>query len=121
MTAPNIAATVTITGKTSGTKLTTTNVTSCLPNASNSNLVFKINSIIAANINGSLAADISISLYNGTTDFYIVSTVSIPPDATQIILTKENYLYLEEGCSIRAIAGTANAVDILISYEEISS
>lgn len=120
MAAPNIAATATITGKTAGTKLTTTNATTCLTNSAASNKVFKINSIIAANVNGTSASDISISVYNGTTDFYIIRTVSVPADATQIVLTKENYIYLEEGISIRAQAGTANAIDIIIGYEEIS-
>jgi hypothetical protein len=120
MAAPNIVSTTTITGKTSGTKLTSTNVTSCVSNTAASNKVFKINTILAANVNGTSASDISISVYNGTTDFYIVKTVSVPADATQVVLSKDACLYLEEGISIRAQASTANAIDILISYEEIS-
>jgi hypothetical protein len=120
MTAPNIAANTAIYGRSAGTKLTTTSITTCLQNSASSGTVLKVNSILAANINGVVAADISISVYNGTTDWYIVKTLSVPPDATQIVLTKENYIYIEEGVSIRAQAGTANAVDILISYEEIA-
>lgn len=120
MAAPNIAATVNITGKTAGTKLTSTNMTTCLANPAASDKVFKINSIIAANVDGLAAADVSISVYDGTTDFYIIKTVSVPADATQIVLTKENYIYLEEGISIRAQAGAANDIDIIIGYEEIS-
>ena len=120
MAAPNIAATATITGKTAGTKLTTSNVTTCLTNSAASGKVFKINSIIAANVDGVSAADISISVWDGTTDFYIIRTVSVPADATQIVLTKDNYLYLEEGISIRAQASAANDIDVIIGYEEIS-
>jgi predicted nucleotidyltransferase len=120
MTAPNIAANTAIYGRSTGTKLTTTSITACLENTASSGKVYKINSILAANINGVNAADISISVYNGTTDWYIIRTLSVPADATQIVLTKENYIYLEEGISIRAQAGTANAIDVLISYEEIA-
>jgi hypothetical protein len=120
MTAPNISNNTAIVGKTAGAKLTTTSMTTVLSNAAASDKVYKINSILAANVDGLNAADISISVYNGTTDFYIIKTMSVPPDATQIVLTKESYLYLEEGVSIRAQAGTANDVDILISYEEIA-
>jgi hypothetical protein len=120
MAAPNIVSTTTITGKTAGTKITSTSVTSCLSNTAASNKVFKINTIFAANVDGTASADISISVYNGTTDFYIVKTINVPADATQIVLSKDSCLYLEEGVSIRAQASAANAIDILISYEEIS-
>lgn len=120
MAAPNIAGTTGIIGKTSGTKLTDTSVTTCLTNAVDSSKVYKINNILASNVHGTLAADISISIYNGTTDFYIIKTISVPADATQVVITKESYFYLEEGISIRAQAGTANAIDVIISYEEIS-
>lgn len=120
MTAPNLTVSTTIVGKTSGTKLTSTGITTCIQNSASSNKVLKINSILAANIDGVNASDVSISFYDGVNDFYIVKTVNIPADATQIVLSKENYLYLEEGVSIRAQASTANDIDVLIGYEEIS-
>lgn len=120
MTAPNLALTTTIIGKTKGTKLTSTGITTCIENQASSNKVLKINSILAANVDGISAADVSISFYDGVNDFYIVKTVNVPADATQIVLSKDNYLYLEEGVSIMAQAGTSNDIDVLIGYEEIS-
>lgn len=119
MAAPNIAAVTSIIGKTARASLADTSNTSVLSNGASSGLVLKVNSILAANVNGLSAVDVSVSVYNGTTDTYIVKTVSVPPDATQIVLTKETSLYLEEGISVRAQASTANGIDILIGYEEI--
>lgn len=120
MAAPNIKNPTTITGRTARTSLSSTSVTSVLSNSASSGKVLKINSIFAANINGTVASDISVSIYNGSSDTYLAYTISVPPDATQIISTKETYFYLEEGDSIRATAGTANYISIVVGYEEIS-
>ena len=120
MTAPNIRNPSSIIGKTAVSKNVPTGLTSVLANGAGSGDVFKINSIFAANTNGSSFTTISISLYNGI-DHYLASTINVPPDATQIISTKETYFYLEEGWSIRASAGNANYIDVIVSYEEISN
>jgi hypothetical protein len=120
MTAPNLKNPTTITGKTARTGITTTTVVGILTNSAASNKVLKINSIFAANVNGTTASDISVSIYNGSSDSYLAYTISVPPDATQIISTKETYFYLEEGDSIRAIAGTSSAINLVVGYEEIS-
>lgn len=119
MAAPNIKNPGTITGKTSATSLSTTSVTSVLANAVSSNKVLKINSIFASNVGGASSVNISISVYNGTTDFYLCKTLAVPGYSTQIVSTKESYFYIEEGSSIRALASSANAIDIVIGYEEI--
>jgi hypothetical protein len=82
--------------------------------------VYKINSIFCANVDGENPADISVSIYDGSTDFYLAKTIAVPPDATQIISTKETYFYLEEGDSIRAAANAASGVVLVIGYEDIS-
>lgn len=119
MAAPNIKNPGTITGKTSTISLSTTSVTSVLSNATSSNKVLKINSIFAANTGGASSVSISISIYNGTNDFYLCKTLNLPGYSTQIVSTKDSYFYIQEGSSIRALASTANAVDIIIGYEEI--
>ena len=120
MTAPNLKNPTTITGKTVRTGIATTSVVGILTNSVASNKVLKINSIFAANVNGGTASDISVSIYNGSSDTYLAYTISVPADATQIISTKETYFYLEEGDSIRATAGTANYISVVVGYEEIS-
>lgn len=124
MTAPNIRNPSNLIGMTSATSnVSAASLSAVLTNSSGSNKVFKINSIFAANKNGVNATDISVSIYDiaTTTDVYLASTINIPPDATQVLSTKETYFYLEENKSIRALAGNANYVDLIISYEEISN
>lgn len=118
MAAPNLKNPTTITGKTARYAVTGS-LANALANSAASGKVFKINSIFCANVDGTNAADISVSIYNGTTDFYLAKTLTVPADATQIISSKDTYFYLEEGDSIRAVANAASDLELVIGYEEI--
>ena len=107
MAAPNLVNVATITAKSVQAALSTTLTTEILANASSSNKVFKINNIIVANIDGSSA-------------IAIASTVSVPADATLVVIDKNTSLYLEEGDNIEAGAGAASDATITINYEELS-
>jgi len=124
MTAPNIVNVTTITGKTNVVDLTTTNATLVVENTAGSNKVFKINSLVVSNVDGTNAADITVSLYSedniGGTATQIVSTVSVPADASLVVIDKNTSIYLEEDKSIGATAGAANDLKVVCSYEEIS-
>jgi hypothetical protein len=124
MTAPNIVNVTTITGKTNVVDLTTTNATLVVENTAGSNKVFKINSLVVSNVDGTNAADITISLYSedniGGTATQIVSTVSVPADASLVVIDKNTSIYLEEDKSIGATAGSASDLKVVVSYEEIS-
>lgn len=124
MAAPNIVNVATITGKTSVTDLTSTSATSVVSNAASSGKVFKINSLIVSNVDGTNAANITISLYSqaaiGGTATQIVNTVSVPADATLVVIDKTTAIYLEEDKSIGATASAANDLKVICSYEEIS-
>ena len=119
MAAPNLKSPTTITGKSARYAVTAT-LAAALSNSAASGKALKINSIFCANVDGTNAADISLSIYNGTTDFYIAKTLSVPADATQILSTKETYFYLEEGDSIRALASAVGDLELVIGYEELS-
>lgn len=119
MAAPNLKSPVTITGKSDG-YVVTTSLAAALTNSAASGKVLKINSVYCANVDGTNSADISLSYYNGTTDFYLAKTISVPADATQVLVTREAYIYLEEGDSLRAVASAASDLELVISYEEIS-
>ena len=122
---PNIVNVTTIYGNSSSTSLTTTSATSLVSNAASSGKVFKINSIVAANVDGTTAADISINVYSqaslGGTAYPIASTISVPADATLIITDKTTSFYLLENQSIGATAGTASDLVVTASWEEINS
>jgi hypothetical protein len=122
---PNIAAVSGIYGNTSTTLLSTTSATSIVSNAASSGKIYRINSLMVANVDGTNAADITINLYSaaalGGTATALASTISVPADATLIIIDKTTQIYLLEDKSIGAIAGTANDLVVTCSWEEINS
>ena len=131
MAAPNIASLTTITGKTTYLTPSGTTAVVLLPNAASSGTVLKINQIVAANVNGTSAVDTTVSLYtngavaqgsapSGGTAFPIASTISVPADASLIVVDKTTGLYLEEGPSILVTSGTASKITYSISYELMS-
>jgi hypothetical protein len=124
MAAPNIVNVATITGKSAVVNLTSTAATAVVSNAASSGKVFKINSILVANVDGSVAADITLSYYSeddiGGTATELLKTVSVPQDSTLVAFDKNTAFYLEEDKSIGATASAANDLKVFVSYEEIS-
>ena len=122
---PNIVNVTTIYGNSSSTALSTTSATSIVSNAAASGKVFKINSIVVANVDGTSAADITINVYSqaalGGTAYAIASTISVPADASLVVTDKTTSFYLLENQSIGAIAGAANDLVVTASWEEINS
>jgi hypothetical protein len=121
---PNIVNVTDIRGKTVVASLTTTNSTLVVENVAASGKVFKINSLIVSNVDGSSAADITINLFSedniGGTGTQIVSTVSVPADSSLVVISKDTSIYLEEDKSIGATASAASDLKVICSYEEIS-
>ena len=129
---PNIVNVTSILGETTYLTPSATTSVVLLPNASSSGKVYKINQIVAANIDGSSAVNVSADIYtngavaqgsapSGGTAFAIVSTVSVPADASLIITDKTTAIYLMEDQSIAVTSGTASKISYTISYEIISS
>ena len=124
MAAPNIVNVATIIGKTSVVDLTTTDATSIISNSASSGKVFKVNTLIVSNVDGTSNADITINYYSaaslGGTATEICKTVVVPADASLVVIDKTSFIYLEEDKSIGAIAGAASDLKVVCSYEEIS-
>ena len=122
---PNIVNVTTIYGNTSTAALSTTSATSLVSNADASGKVYKINSIVVANTNGTTAANITINTYSqddlGGTAYPIASTISVPANATLVVTDKTTSFYVLEDKSIGATAGTANYLTVTASWEEINS
>jgi hypothetical protein len=122
---PNIVNVTAIYGTT--TFLTPANTTAnvLLSNAASSGLVYKINQIVAANVDGTNAVNTTVSLDNlaagAGTDFPIVSTVSVPANASLIVVDKTTAIYLMENQSIVVTSGTSSKIAYTISYESIAS
>ena len=121
---PNIVSVNSIFGNTTGIALTTTLTTVLLANASSSGKVFKIESIMVANVDGTNAADVTIDWNTdagGTgTSFALAATISVPADATLNLVDKNSSFYLMENQSIIGGASADSDLECIISYEEIS-
>ena len=129
---PNIAgSSTTIYGVTTYYTPGGTTAVVLLPNAASSGTVMKINQIVAANVNGSAAVNATVSIYtngavaqgsapSGGTAYPIVSAVSVPQNASVIVVDKTSALYLMEGTSITVTSGTASGITYTISYELIA-
>ena len=131
MSNPNIVSVTKIYGTTTYFTPTGTTAVVLLANAASSGKVYKINQIVAANVNVSSAVDATVSIYtNGGvaqgsapfsgTAYPIVSTVSVPADASLIVVDKTTAIYLQEGTSITITSGTASGITYSISYEDIT-
>jgi hypothetical protein len=111
-------------GENASVSLTSTSATSIVSNASASGKVLKINTLIVSNVDGTNACDITINKYSaaalGGSAFAIASTISVPADASLIVVDKTTSIYLKENESIGAIAGTANDLVVTCSWEDIS-
>ena len=130
MSAPNIVNVATITAKTFYDALADTNLTSLVLNAASSGKVIKINSLTAANVDGTNGATVDVSYHPSTTTavgstvsstgYHIAKTITVPPDATLVVISKDTALYMEESSVLAIKCSAANDVDVVVSYEEIS-
>lgn len=131
MAAPNILGLTTATGKTTYLTPSGTSAVVLLQNAASSNKVLKVNQIIAANVDGTNAVNITVSYYtnggvaqgsapSGGTAFPIASTISVPANASLIVSDKTTQIYLEENTCLSVTSGTASKITFLVSYEELS-
>jgi hypothetical protein len=127
---PNIAALTTLTGNTTYLTPGGTTALVLLPNAASSNTVFRINQIVVSNTSASAVAA-TVDIYtNGAvaqgsapssgTAFPLASAISVPANASLIVVDKNTALYLNEGTSITVTSGTTSALTFSISYEAIS-
>jgi hypothetical protein len=128
---PNLLTATTASGITTYYTPTGTTAVVLVANAASSGKVFKINNIVAANVNGSSAVNTTVSIYtngavaqgsapSGGVAYPIVSTISVPALASLIVADKTTGIYLMEGTSITVTSGTASGIAYSISYEEIS-
>jgi len=124
MAAPNIVAVATITAKTTYATPSNTSANVLLANAASSGKVFKVNMIIAANVDGTTAYDTTVAVNTAAagsgTSYPLASTVSVPPDASLIVSDKSTAFYLEEDKSVVVTSSTASKIAYTISYEELS-
>lgn len=116
MAAPNVVNVTSIYGQTDVQSVTTTitGITTCATNK-----VYKINSLIVSNIDGTNDADITVDLVRSGTSYKIVSTVTVPADSTLVVVSKDMGIYLQEADAIRCQASANGDLQAICSYEII--
>ena len=125
---PDIVDVATINAESVAFDLTATTTTTLL--TVKADVVLKINSIHAANDDGTNDATIDLSVVKanftsaGVSDFdtsgtfVIAKTIPVPADTALSVLDKP--IYLMESDVLKGGASAANDIDILISYEVIN-
>ena len=125
---PNIVAVTTILGGNAGWNLSATATDTLMTVAAD--VVVKLNRVTVANVDGTNAANVDLFVDGlttaGATGFsgtgadatvYFAKTVSVPADATLVLV--DTPIYLMEGDILKGGASVASDLDLFISYEVI--
>ena len=119
MTAPNLNNPTKVEAKCARLSATTSSQ-NILSNGASSNATLRVISLLACNIDGTNAADITITKSDGITSLAIASTITVPADATLVVVSRENPVYLPEGWSLAGLASAAGDIVFTVEYEEIT-
>ena len=121
---PNLNAPSAVYAANTFVALTSTSETALISNASTSNKVYLIDSIVVSNVDGSAAADCTITVYgsatNSGTGYRVVSTVSVPADASLVPVSKELGITLKENQSVYVKASAASDLEVVAYWKEYS-
>ena len=127
---PNIVNVTTIKGGNFGWNLSAT-LDATLMTVSGSDVIVKVNRITVANVDGAAAASVNLfidGLGTGTIDgvaptgadatVYLAKTISVPADASLVLL--DTPIYLKENDVLKGGASAAGDLDLFVSYDVIS-
>ena len=124
---PNIVSVATILGGNAGWNLGTTLTTELL--SVTAEYVLKINRIICSNVHATDAADLNlyvggmgsgttgISVTGGDATVYLAKVISVPNNASLVVL--DTPIYLMEGDTLNGGTSAASTLDLFISYETL--
>lgn len=115
---PNLLTATTIKGFQTGGTLYNTSATTLVSNSSSSGKLVVIKSLYISNIDSVSAHTIDIIINDGDSDGQLTNNLSIPLQSTVQVIDKQ--VYLEENSTLTATASTAQALDYVISFQEIS-
>ena len=125
---PNIVNVTSILGGNAGWNLSNTLTATLMTVAAD--VVVKINRVTVANVDGTNAADVNLyvdGMGSGTTGVtttgadatvYLAKTVSVPANATLVLV--DTPIYLMEGDILKGGASASGDLDLFVSYEVIN-
>lgn len=121
---PNIVAVTSIYGNTSYLIPSGTSATTWTALTPATGTVNKIDNLVVSNVTSS-AASVTVSVNSATggggTAYRIAYQISIPANASLIVIDKTTAIYLGESQSIVVTSGTSSALECTASYEAITS
>ena len=116
---PNIANLTSILGQTSVLDATTTR-TSILSNPGASGKVYKINTLLLTNVDGTNTVAITVEYTNSGGTTYLAKLMNLPGKTSISIIDKNTPIYLMEADTIYIEASASGDAQAIISYEVIS-
>lgn len=121
---PNLNAVTYVYCANTQVSLVTTTETQVISNAAGSNKVLLVDSILVSNVDGANAADITVTRYTAATNvgtpFRIARTITVPANASIIVVGSENKLNITEAESIYVSASAANRLHVDANWKELS-
>ena len=119
MAAQNIVNVSGITGKTETFALSATVTTGLVTNPGSSNKVFKIGSIVVANVT-TTTHTVTLAIDDGSNTRKIANAISVPANAALVVTDKNSSFYLEEGYALEGGANTASKLEATVAYDIIT-
>lgn len=116
---PNIVNVTSIYGETAVLAATTSNA-NVVQNAADSGSIYKINALFASNLNDASDMDVNVDLVRSGTNYSIARNITVPFNATVVVIAKDSTLYLKEGDALSCAASSNANVQIVCSYEVIA-
>jgi hypothetical protein len=118
MAAPNIAALTTITGKTA-VQAVAESATAIVSNSADSGKVLKVNTLVVSNVT-TANKWVTVDVYRSSTAYRLTYQLTVPLNASVIVIAKDAPVYLEEGDSLRITGEAASVLEAIASYEDLS-
>jgi len=120
---PNIVNVTSIYGSTSYLIPANTSVNTWTALTPATGTVNRVNNIVASNVTGSSVAvtvSINSATAGGGTAYRIAYQISVPANASLIIVDKSTAIYVGESQSIVVTVGTSSAIELTASFEAIT-
>ena len=119
---PNLNAPTAVYAANTFVALTSTSETQLISNASTSNKVYLVDSVLVSNVDGASAADVTVTVYNAETNtgtgYRLASTVSVPADASLVPILKDVGMSVKEGQSVYVTASAASDLEVVAYWKE---
>jgi len=119
---PNLNAPTAVYAANTFVALTSTSETQLISNASTSNKVYLVDSVLVSNVDGASAADVTVTVYNAETNtgtgYRLARTVSVPADASLVPILKDVGMSVKEGQSVYVTASAASDLEVVAYWKE---